>query len=619
MLVRRHQARRVTTLVAAALTFTVWAVGPADAKKAKPDPALSCVAAKDQAAATFCGAVLNAWSKFEKTGDSAKRDATIAKAQSKLDAAWSKADDRGTASGIDCGTAFIASSTAGAFVDSTSGALVGAVNAGLDLGTKTDAKCGSKIVKAAAGKCQALLVVQSVYQKQRTKTGAAAKRDAAIAKIEGKFATAFGKAKGTSCPTTSTATDIENRVDAIVARIVNDTLTSPEAGTGAYISIPGVPTSYLGKTFTPVCMDGSPYRFFARRGTVNKLVVYYEGGGACWEQLTCSIPVCDKNVTNDDDPNNAHAGFADLSNPANPFRDWNAVFVSYCSCDIHFGDSEQNYTNVDPSHPVHVEHRGYENSRVVEKWARDHFLAPEEVFVTGSSAGAYGAWFNAPLHEKVWPSAHFNVLADAGNGVVTQQFLQTYFPNWNFEANLPPDIPELKQVLDDGQGIPGYTEVVTKKFPTTNWAHYASAFDGGTGGQTGFYNIMLNNNDVTAALTWWNGSCAFYNQMHAQAVATVGVVSGQGNNYRYYIGSGSRHTMWGSDKVYNDTTGGVPTLVVWMNAMLGSKPGAPDPGWLNVEASPFNVLLPGDPRPSPLAEPFEQSGSNVVVNCPPPS
>ena len=37
------------------------------------------------------------------------------------------------------------------------------------------------------------------------------------------------------------------------------------------------------------------------------------------------------------------------------------------------------------------------NARVVEKWAREHFVIPEQVFVTGSSAGAYGASSNAPL------------------------------------------------------------------------------------------------------------------------------------------------------------------------------------------------------------------------------
>lgn len=293
----------------------------------------------------------------------------------------------------------------------------------------------------------------------------------------------------------------------------------------------------------------------------------------------------------------------------NPFKDWNVVFVAYCSCDIHFGDAAQDYVGGFP--PIHVEHRGYQNSRVAEKWAREHFVNPERVFVTGSSAGAYGAWFNAPLHEAVWPTSHFDVLADAGNGVITQAFLDNEFPNWNFAANLPSNIPGLKDTLTNGSGIPGYTGVVTSFFPDTRWAHYATAFDGGSGGQTGFYNLMLNNNSISGAVNWWQGSCAFNQQMRLQATQTFTAVAAQHNNYRYYIGSGSRHTMWGYDKVYTDTLGGVPLIVDWINGMLTGGP-----AWVNVEASPENVLLPGDPAPSPLVAPFQASGPDTIVNCP---
>ncbi len=97
--------------------------------------------------------------------------------------------------------------------------------------------------------------------------------------------------------------------------------------------------------------------------------------------------------------------------------------------------------------------------------------------------------------------------------------------------------------------------------------------------------------------------------------------------------------------MYDDTTGGVPTIVNWVNAMLNSGPGAPDPNWTTVEASPFNVLLDGvcsndannpgsscglnsdcpggscqgeDVRPSPLTAPFELDPNSLetIVNCP---
>ncbi len=244
---------------------------------------------------------------------------------------------------------------------------------------------------------------------------------------------------------------------------------------------------------------------------------------------------------------------------------------------------------------------------MAEKWARENFRTPEVVFVTGSSAGAYGAWFHAVLLEEVWPRAQFHVLADAGNGVITQEFLEQYFPNWNFAANLPSHIPDLQEVLEQGTGIVGYTQVVATRYPKTHWAHYTAAFDGGFGGQTGFYNLMLHDNQPVEALTWWEGSCAFNTQMRAQALETAAALP---SNYRYYIGSGSRHTMFGNDKVYTDTTGGVPTIVDWVNAMLEGSA-----AWTNVECTNCGLTLPGDPAPDPLQPPFERVGGDVVIDC----
>jgi hypothetical protein len=340
--------------------------------------------------------------------------------------------------------------------------------------------------------------------------------------------------------------------------------------------------------------------------------MYYAGGGACWEGLTCSVPVCDTNVDpqGSDNPNNFSSGFADRNNPDNPFRDWSTVIVSYCGCDIHYGDAAQDYPVGEGT--LHVEHRGFHNAQVAEKWAREHFVNPEVVFVTGSSAGAYGAWFNAVPLQKAWPASRFHVLADSHNGVITQAFLEGPFSNWNFEANLPADIPAIGEALEEGTGIPGYTKAVADHFPNTNWAHYTTAYDGGAGGQTGFYNIMLNDNNPIAALTWWEASCAFNTVMREQAIATSEAVP---SNYRYYIGTGSRHTMWGNNKVYTDTTGGVPTIVDWVDAMLASTPDNPDPAWSNVECENCGLTLPGDPKPNPLMTPFQQIGEDVVIVC----
>jgi Pectinacetylesterase len=563
-------------------------------------PTLACVSEKQQGLGAYCDRVLGAWAKWGDEQDAAKRAARIQQALAQLEQLWASEEAIAAEAGSDCADLALTAGSAAAIIDAAAADIVMQISDGLDLGDKGDAKCARNLLEAAANKCRAFLTAEGESLTRLATDPVGSQRAADQDRARQRFSRDWAKSVSKGCTPNATEDGIEGLVDALADRLVFDTVAAANLDDSQFTTISPTGTiEYEGRALSPTCVFGTPYHYFVKRGTVNKLLVYYQGGGACWEQLTCMVPVCDASVNpaGSDNPNNGSSGFADRANPNNPFKDWHAVFVSYCSCDIHFGDAAQDYDNINPASPLHVEHRGFPNAKVVEKWAREHFLNPEVVFVTGSSAGAYGAWFHAPLLHEVWPAAQFHVLADAGNGVITKTFLDNFFPNWNFEANLPDNIPGLVEVIQEGSGIPGYTKIVADVFPNTNWAHYTTAFDGGSGGQTGFYNIMLNDNNPLAGLTWWNGSCAFNAVMRQQAFDTAAAIP---SNYRFFIGTGSRHTM-----------------VEWVNAMLTSPPGAPDPGWVNVEANPFNVLLSGDPRPPTLpTPPFELSDGDVVVNCP---
>ncbi len=580
-------------------------VGAGPAAAGFPYPTNACVSAKQAAVGRYCEMALGASAVLLHNGHGQRRDRLVAREGARLDARWAFAESVAAAEGAECAETTLSAVEMRQQIDTAVDAMVRQLAGSVR--RPPERACAARMLRAAALACSRLLRAEGRYIRSPSADPDGVLRDATRARALTLF-DRTGEHGNPHCPSAVTEGDLVASVEALAADVVTNTTQSPHVDAANFTTIsPTGSTDYLGRTLTPVCMNGSPYHFFVKRGTVNKLVVYYQGGGACWEQLTCSVPVCDTSVdpAGGDNPNRGTRGFADRNNPANPFRDWHTVFVSYCSCDVHFGDAAQDY-------PLHVEHRGYHNARIVEKWAREHFLTPETVFVTGSSAGAYGAWFHAPVLAQTWPAARFHVLADAGNGVITQDFLRQYFPNWNFVGNLPPEFPELLEVVESGGGIPGYTEAVSRRFPDINWAHYSTAFDGGFGGQTGFYNLMLNGNNPLAALTWWEGSCAFTDAMRAQAIDTAATLP---RSYRYYIGTGSRHTMWGSNKVYTDTTGGVPTIVDWVNGMLRSRPGHADPAWTNVECTNCGLTLAGDPAPSPLEPPFRQIGSDVVIDC----
>ncbi|HSN83930.1 MAG TPA: pectin acetylesterase-family hydrolase [Polyangiales bacterium] len=567
-----------------------------------------CVSEKQEAAGSFCRSAFEAWAAWEIDQDDGIRDAALQSARTVLSTAWDAAETDAESDDASCSDLALTSAQASTGIETWVSSIKDAINDGLDLGQAGQAQCGAALLEAAGDACEEVLAAESAHIADLAADPDASTLDAAKMAASSAFLSDWADATSGTCPTNATDQGIASEIESLTDQVVLDTTVAPGLDDQAFTALMPGPTDYLGRTYEPQCMQGSEYRYFAKRGTVNKLVMYYQGGGACWNNLTCTVPTC--KTLPDESLSVDASGFADLTNENNPFRDWHIVFVSYCTCDIHFGDITQDYEGLT------VEHRGYHNSKVAEKWAREHFLNPDEVFVTGSSAGAYGAWFNAPLLHDVWPASQFHVLADAGNGVITQDFLQNEFENWNFTANLP-DIPGVLEAITTGDGMPAYTEAVATYFPESNWAHYSTLFDGGAGGQTGFYNIMLNDGNPLFATSWWNASCAFGENALAQSVSTYDAVEADTGNYRFYFGTGSAHTMWGRNKVYDDTTGGVPTIVDWVNAMLASGPDGRDGDWMNVLCEDCGLTLAGDPlpEPNPLQDPFTQRGDDIVIVC----
>lgn len=83
------------------------------------------------------------------------------------------------------------------------------------------------------------------------------------------------------------------------------------------------------------CANGSPYSFYVRDGAPSKLLVYFEGGGACWNNFSCR-PGSDlyKAALTDDETAKYIGGIFNVNNTANPVADYTQVFVPYCTGDL---------------------------------------------------------------------------------------------------------------------------------------------------------------------------------------------------------------------------------------------------------------------------------------------
>jgi hypothetical protein len=113
-----------------------------------------------------------------------------------------------------------------------------------------------------------------------------------------------------------------------------------------------------------------------------------------------------------DDELSEFRGIFDAKNPENPFRDFEIVFIPYCTGDVFIGDTEHHYGD-DASAPA-VTHHGYKNVTAVLSWIAGQNMHPTEVVVSGTSAGSYGALFYMPMIERQFPKATIVMIGDSG-------------------------------------------------------------------------------------------------------------------------------------------------------------------------------------------------------------
>lgn len=185
------------------------------------------------------------------------------------------------------------------------------------------------------------------------------------------------------------------------------------------------------------CARGDDFRFFVRGGTVNKLAIVFDGGGACWDATTCGLADAIFSPTADEELPEPGDGIGDKTNPENPFKDWYHVFIPYCTGDIHWGDSVMTYQPEGDGDPITIQHKGRVNTQAVLDWVYERFEQPETIFVTGVSAGAYGSIGWAPHIIQHYPNSYVVQLGDSGAGVITDTFFEDSFPSWNADALIP--------------------------------------------------------------------------------------------------------------------------------------------------------------------------------------
>jgi hypothetical protein len=228
------------------------------------------------------------------------------------------------------------------------------------------------------------------------------------------------------------------------------------------------------------CRGGSATGFGVRLNPASdKLFIYLEGGGACFNGFSCGFNPSSYGEFNFNTWGGGQSGIFDPDNPENPVREWNAVYIPYCTGDVHAGDA----TGIDvpglgaPSNQSFV---GYRNIGLFLKRIIPTFPNVTEVLLTGVSAGGFGAAYNYDRIAQAFCPRPVILIDDSGPPMADAYLapcLQTRWRElWNLNATLPADCADC--ALPDGGGIVNYTTYIAKKYPASRMGLISSDQDG---------------------------------------------------------------------------------------------------------------------------------------------
>jgi hypothetical protein len=283
---------------------------------------------------------------------------------------------------------------------------------------------------------------------------------------------------GTTSTPNKLAPSVRNPKYKSVAPPLGEALPDAAPGTWTYTDIDGA-----------VSRDGSPAGFFykfSKTGDKN-LVIYLAGGGACQDNFFCNMnpPNKEASLTAESVGSGVFNIFGPTQeaqdptlerwnsgifkdDPANPMKDWNAVFIPYVTGDV-FAGSKANGSVPDVEGTFQFVGR----NNMLKFLARivPTFDDAQTIVLTGSSAGGLGALLTAPFLMDAYidlnTGARGFVVDDAGP-FFDDQFLEPclqkrYRDLFGLNDSWPEDCENCKG--DSGGIVAAYLGYLIDKYP----------------------------------------------------------------------------------------------------------------------------------------------------------
>lgn len=310
------------------------------------------------------------------------------------------------------------------------------------------------------------------------------------------------------------------------------------------------------QTITPggdtLCADGSPYSFHVRKGDPQRLLIFLNGGGACWTGTQCATdrdptPYVSSAGSPANDPRNLH-GIFDETRSDNPLRGWTQVFVSYCTGDVHLGTRDVRYSD-DDGRIVLIHHRGRSNAASALAWAYENVAHPRTVLVAGGSAGAIASPYYAALVAEHWPGADVTQFG-GGSGGYRADDIGELMRMWGVFDDLP-EWPQFADFKPPAATFEDLYAIAAARHPKLRLTRYDSAYDKV---QEQFMAMLDAPGDLLPSL-----------------LANRDTMAERVPGLRSYIAGGTEHTLLRYDRVYDYQVDGVPVLG-WLMDRIAGRP-----------------------------------------------
>ena len=140
--------------------------------------------------------------------------------------------------------------------------------------------------------------------------------------------------------------------------------------------------------------EGNAYHALFKKGSENKVMIYFAGGGVSVNEETARSDTYNTKMVQPDVLANVTMNMGGLASDieGSPFENWSIVLFPYATGDFHAGTGEFHYTDQDGKEKI-LYHNGYVNytQAMQQLMERAGIENANTVVVTGYSAGGFGA------------------------------------------------------------------------------------------------------------------------------------------------------------------------------------------------------------------------------------